>query len=170
MDSRRSPSIVSLTVISARPTSLSYRTFSMTPKPLGTLRVGEASVMVSTDSPIHKSVLRSKNAVAGDCRPVSRVIFCSDDASLVPLLADSEKPLLRPVVLAHQLPEVDKRPSGGLRTTVEVVIANRAFVSSRTSFRQPFFDSPSSVFADLDDGAACSRSLTTPEREGGASM
>jgi hypothetical protein len=98
------------------------------------------------------------------------LFFVPEEATLAPFSADSGKPLLRPVVIAHQLPEVDKRPSGGLRTTVEVVIANRAFVSSRTSFRQPFFDSPSSVFADLDDGAACSRSLTTPEREGGASI
>jgi hypothetical protein len=47
--------------------------------------------------------------------------------------------LLRPVVLAHQLPKVDKRPSGGLRTTVEVVGANRALVSSRNAVSPTIF-------------------------------
>jgi len=54
-----------------------------------------------------------------------------DDASLAPLLADSEKHLFRPVVLAQQLSEVEKRPNGGLRTTFEVVDANRALVGSK---------------------------------------
>jgi hypothetical protein len=44
--------------------------------------------------------------------------------------ADSEHLLSLPVVFAQQLPEVDKKRGSGLRTTVEVVDANRALVGS----------------------------------------
>jgi hypothetical protein len=67
------------------------------------------------------------------------LFFFFDDASLAPLLADSEKPLFRPVVLAQQLSEVDKRPNGGLRTTFEVVDANRALVGSKIVLPLNFF-------------------------------
>jgi hypothetical protein len=59
------------------------------------------------------------------------LFFVLGEADLAPFLADSEKPLSRPVVLAQRLPGVDKRPSGGLRTTVEVVDVNRALVGSK---------------------------------------